>query len=93
MSVQEEDDRDGKVAVEVMQHAAGGVVPPVQERGAQGVGEEEGEERMRGVVQRHEHPEAGLTQHARGARRHLHWVRGRRGIYCSLPWRENALDE
>ena len=82
VSAQEEDDGDEKVAVEVVQHAAGGVVPPVQERGAERVGEEEGEEGVRRVVQRHEHPEAGLTQHARGARRHLHWVCGCWEIYC-----------
>jgi hypothetical protein len=66
----------------VLQHAAGGEVPPVQERGAERVGEEEGEEGVRGVVERHEHPEAGLAEHARGARWDLHCVRGCWKIYC-----------
>lgn len=65
----------------MLQHAAGGEVPPVQQRGAERVGEEEGEEAVWGVVERHEHPEAGLAQHARGARLDLHWMRGWRGIY------------
>ncbi len=73
-----------KVAVEVLQHAAGGVVPPVQERGAERVGEEEGEQGVRGVVERHEHPEAGLAQHARAGHLHSH-------LMHQLSWTRVAI--